>query len=168
MGKCSEAGTEIAVAGRGDKGRSSNHNATKEVKLNFKLLFGALCHGAAEVSSMRKHRVFTATTLVLGSGAAIAIGAQHPAVAQAMGILVSVIGAAQLVCDFGRVGRDHAFMRQRYYELLSELERGGDEASISASMTALYGMEPPVSSRLQRAAHNQAGRSLYGEDFNKV
>lgn len=167
---CKFATTESGQpdAGRRNEGRPADHHASAKVDLKFTLLFAALCHDAAETSAMRKHRLFTAANLLLGSGAAVAIGAQYPIIAQVMAVMVAFVGAAQLVWDFGRVGRDHALQRQRYYELLAELRRGGDEAGIEAAMTALYGTEPPVSARLQQFAHNRAGRSLYGDEFKRV
>lgn len=161
------AGADPAAGGR-DAGTAADHHTPAKVDLKFRLLFSALCHDAAEASAMRKHRAFTAVSLVLGSGAAVAIAGQYPIAAQAMALMVAVVGAAQLVWDFGKVGRDHALQRQRYYELLADLERGREEQDICASMTALYGTEPPVSFSLQKTAHNRAGRSLYGDKFKRV
>lgn len=173
MGKTAEpaadasAGADPTARGR-DSGTAADHHTPAKVDLKFQLLFSALCHDAAETTAMRKHRAFTAVNLVLGSGAAVAIAGQYPVAAQVMALMVAVVGAAQLVWDFGKVGRDHALQRQRYYELLADLERGREEQDICASMITLYGTEPPVSFRMQKAAHNRAARSLYGDEFKRV
>lgn len=165
---CEESDTSTPRAtdpGRRDQRGAANHHTAAPVELRFKLLFAALCHDIAEERMMRWHRLFTAVNLLLGSGAAVAISAHSPRCAQLMAGMVAVVGAAQLVWDFGKVARDHALQRQRYYELLADLERGRDENDVAASMTTLYGSEPPVRRHLQKIAHNRAGRSLYGDNF---
>lgn len=154
--------------GRGDQGAASDHPTAQKVDPTFKLLFSALYHDMAETTLMRRHRLLTMMNLLLGSGAAAAIGSKHPDWALWMGLAVALIGSLQLVWDFGKVARDHAVLRQRYYDLMADFQRGKSATEVEACMTTLYGAEPPIIERLQKRAHNKAGRSFYGDKFNRV
>ncbi|RMC37519.1 hypothetical protein [Paracoccus alkanivorans] len=154
--------------GRGHQGPTTNYPTAPKVDPTFKLLFSALYHDMAETTLMRWHRLLTMLNLLLGSGAAAAIGARHPNWALWMGLAVALIGSLQLVWDFGKVARDHAVLRQRYYDLMADFQRGKSAKEVEACMTALYGAEPPIIERLRKRAHNKAGRSLYGGKFNRI
>lgn len=85
-----------------------------------------------------------------------------------MALAVAIIGAIQLVWDWGSLAKHHNRMKRDFYALLSEFRRGADEEEIRAKMIALYGLEPPENERIGRMAHNRAGESLYGDDFTRV
>jgi len=168
MGEFTTDPTTSTEAGGRDKGLPSDNRPAAKVDLQFQLLFAALYHDLCETYLMRVHRALTAANLMLGSGAAVAIGAQYPGVAQAMGLTIALIGTVQLVWDYGRTARDHAFLRQRFYELLADCRKGRDAIEIEACMTVLFGSEPPIVERMRKRAHDRAGRSLYGENFNRA
>jgi len=157
-----------SIAGRGYPRPATNSEATQAVEIDFSLLFSAIYHDLCEARFMRYHRFLTATNVLLGSGAAVAIGNQFPQAATVMAMAVAIVSSVQLVWDFGGTGRDHAFLRQRYYELQADLQRGKPVEEVEAFMTGLFGSEPPIVERLRRKAHNRAGKSLYGDDFDKA
>lgn len=154
-----------STAGRGDAASTADHPAPASVDLEFTLLYSALCHDMHERAYARLHRASSAFNLVLGSAAAVAIAGEHPAWAQGMALAVAIIGAVQLVWDFGGLARDHSILRQRFYALQSDLTRGRAPAEVEADMIELFGQEPPTSDRTRSRAHDAAGRSLYGDDF---
>ncbi|WP_320178102.1 hypothetical protein [Roseovarius pacificus] len=137
-------------------------------RLQFELLRSALYHDMRQTFLMRLHRVSQFLTVVLGSSAIAALGAAQPLVGQLAGAAVAIVGAAQLVWDFGGLARDHGDLRRRFYALLSEAEQGGDVSGISKQMTLLYADEPPEVLRVNKRAHDRAGEAIYGDDFNRA
>ncbi len=78
---------------------------------------------------------------------------------------VAVIGALQLVFDFGRSARDHQTLQRDYYRLLAEIEAcpTDDEdrrARWWGQMIAIAGDEPPVLRARDAKAYNDALDSL--------
>ncbi|MBI6628353.1 hypothetical protein [Pontibaca salina] len=155
-------------AGSISAGGETAEKATEIELVRFDLLRCALYHDISQHWLGRIHRGLTFLMIVLGSGAIAGFGASYPIVGQAAGALIAVIGAASLVWGFGESAVLHADLRRRYYGLLAELERGADMADVKARMTTIYSDEPPVSNRINKRAHNQAGQSLFGDDFNRA
>lgn len=143
-------------AGGRDEGPASNRPAS----VRFQLLFSAMYHDLCERQFGRWHRGLTAVTLVLGSGAAAAFASRFDAVTPWLALLVAIIAAIQLVWDYGGLSKTHGALKQKYYFLLAELERGGDEAEICAEMTTTYGLEPPMRRALMEEADSHARESL--------
>lgn len=150
--------------------RSAAGGAATEIgRLRFDLLRSALYHDASCILWQRIHRLLQFAMVLLGSSAIAAFGAANPIVGQVAGVLVATIGAAQLVWDFGGRGRDHQDLRRRFYALLAEAEAPEvDVTGLRGRMTAIYADEPPISNRRNRRAHNRAGESLFGDDFERV
>lgn len=153
----------------GAEGVSAGGQATKAIEdLRFDLLRSALYHDIRQTALLRLHKILTFVNIMLGSGAIAAFGAQFPLIGQFAGLAVATVGAAQLVFDFNGSARDHADLRRRYYSLLATAQRDTDPAAIAAEMTLIYADEPPLRDRVNRRAHNQAGESMFGDDFTRV
>lgn len=173
MGKtaATDAATETASApaSTGYARPAAGSAATEIGQLRFDLLRSALYHDAEWIRWQRIHRLFQFIVVLLGSGAIAAFGAAWPIVGQIAGALVATVSAAQLVWDFSGRARDHQDLKRRYYALLSEAEVPGvDLAGMRGRMTAIYADEPPLRDKSNRRAHNQAGESLFGDDFEQV
>lgn len=158
--EASTANRSNAEAGRGDAGATAN--SPPEVELRFELLFSAIYHDLCERRFGFAHRGLTALTLILGSSAAAVFASEYGAWTPYLALLVAVVSAVQLVWDFGGLSKTHAGLKGQYYALLSDLARGGEEASIRADMTSAYGLEPPMIRKLMHRADAQARESLYG------
>ncbi|OIQ38090.1 MAG: hypothetical protein BM560_20090 [Roseobacter sp. MedPE-SWde] len=137
--------------------------------LRFDLLYSALYHDGRQIYWLRIHRLCLFVTILLGSGAIAAFGAEYPVLGQFSGIAVALLSAAQLVWDFGSRARDHNDLRRRFYILLGETEDDRcNIPDIRRRMTVVYADEPPINERARKRAHNQAGESLFGDDFDQV
>ncbi|GAB5432211.1 MAG: hypothetical protein EpisKO_15810 [Epibacterium sp.] len=141
-------------------------------RLKFEALRSALYHDMCETRLARLHRFLTFLTVLGGSGAVVALGAEGIEVSwigsvtlgQVFGIAIAAIASIQLVWDFSGAARDHRELRRKFYALLARLERAEvfpDE--VSSEMVLLYAEEPGLRKRINRLAHNQAGRSIYGD-----
>lgn len=85
------------------------------------------------------------------------------------GIAVAVVGAAQLVFDFGGKARDHQTLQREYYHLLAEIEEtlSPTEKQLGSwygKMIMIAGDEPPVLRALDAKAYNDALGAT--EDFD--
>lgn len=163
--------TQAAPAGRRNA-RPAAGGPTSEIELvRFDLLRSAVYHGMRERTQLRWQRVGMFLTIILGSSAFAAFWANASLIGQIASGSVAVIGAGQLVFDFGGTALQHADLRRRFYDLLAEAESIADIADIKAlraKMAALYADEPPEVERVNRKAHNRAGESLWGDDYNKA
>lgn len=78
-----------------------------------------------------------------------------------VGASVAIVGAAQLVFDFGRQARDHQALQRDYYNLLADIDECTDFtddkcAGWAAKLTRIAGDEPPVYRALDAKAYNDA------------
>ena len=169
-GKATIGEAESAVSGEsGKQGTTAGSEAAEGVKeLQFELLRSALYHDILQRRFMRVHKGLQFLIIVLGSAAVWAIGGQFPIYGQIAGVIIALAGAADLVWDYGGTARDHGALRRQFYDLLTELERSGDVASVRARIPAIYAIEPPTHDRTNHRAHNKAGLSVYGDDFTRV
>lgn len=160
----------LGTSSNSEHPRNAAGGASTEIgRLRFELLSSALYHDIEQVLWMRLHQFMLFIVVLLGSSAIAAFGASYPFLGQIAGVLVAIISAAQLVWDFGGRARDHKELRRRYYNLLAETEESTcDMGSIRSRMTAIYADEPPIRQRANKLAHNQAGESLFGDDFDRV
>lgn len=152
------------------EGPTTKSGATKIAtdNLEFDLLHSAIYHDLRESWFDRVGRWFLFVTIVLGSGAASAFVAQYPLAGQIASLLVATIGALSLVFNFTGRARDHRDLKRRSYDLLAVFKVDPNNPTIRANLTKLYADEPPVEQRVNLKAHNLAGASLFGDDFNKV
>lgn len=144
-------------------------NPTSEIgRTRFDLLRSALYHDIRERSLMRRHRCLTFVNVLLGSSAVAAFGAEWPLLGQAAGAAIATVAAVQLVWDLGGMARDHRDLKKRFYILLAEVEGGASVEAIKPKMTRIYADEPPISVKENSKAHDQAGTSLFGDNFTRA
>ena len=168
MGNASNTKSTTTAVTEADGPATGSATAPLTDRLKFELLRSGMYHDMRFSALIRAHRICLFLTVLLGSGAIAAFGASYPGYGQLAGLAVAIIGAAQLVWDFGGGARDHQELRRRFYVLLADVEAGCDTAEVTAQMTAIFADEPPVKHWTNKRAHNRAGLSCFGEDFNRA
>lgn len=133
--------------------------------IRFNVLRNALYHTGMRMAYERWNRVFNFLVLLLGASAMADAFGRIGIHQVYIGAGVAVIGALQLVFDFGRSARDHQTLQRDYYRLLTEIEAcpTDDEdrrARWWGQMIAIAGDEPPVLRARDAKAYNDALDSL--------
>jgi hypothetical protein len=129
--------------------------------IRFNVLRNALYHSARRRSLERWNRIFNFAVVLLGA-AAFGEALRHVGLGpQIIGAALAVIGALQLVLDFGRQARDHQVLQRDYYGLLADIEETPDPtpAQIAAwqgRMIRITADEPPTLRALDAKAYNDA------------
>ncbi|MBM3603231.1 MAG: hypothetical protein FJX25_00405 [Alphaproteobacteria bacterium] len=129
--------------------------------IRFNVLRNALYHTARRRSLERVNRVFNFLVVILGTAAASSLGENLQVPTFATGMAVAILGALQLVYDFGRQARDHQTLQRDYYSLLADIESKiePDENQCAewwSKMIRITGDEPPVLRALDAKAYNDA------------
>jgi hypothetical protein len=129
--------------------------------IRFNVLRNALYHTARRRRLERVNRVFNFAIILAGTAVVSELVDYVPFGREVAGVLVAVIGALQLVFDFGRQARDHQQFQRDYYYLLADIERaksiGPDEvAEFQARMIQITADEPPTLKALDAKAYNDA------------
>lgn len=158
-----DSGTPPATAGR-----VAPAVRTPEDKLRFDLLRSAFYHEDCEIWFARLGRLITGASLALGTTAVAAVSKDYPTVAAGSGAAITVLSIIALVWDYGGRARDHRSLRQRYYLLLADLDKGEAVESIRPLITAVYAEEPPANEAVNCVAHNRAGRLLWNKQFERA
>ena len=154
--------------GPGHEAAAADHPTAEGVTdPRFELLYNAIYHDLAAARCGRRHQWATLLVLILGSSGMAAAAATFPPVAFVSGIAISVIAAATFVFDWAGEARRHLELKRRYHELRADLVDGRD-GHVAERMEILLGDEPPADMGLAKIAHDRAGRSMYGEDFNRA
>ena len=130
-------------------------------QLRFNVLRNALYHTMRRDWFERVNRVFNFAVIILGMSAVLGILATWGWSASWAGAAVAVVGALQLVFDFGRSARDHQHLQREYYHLLAEIEGNVTPKDIhlanwSAKMILITAEEPPVLRAADAKAYNEA------------
>ena len=166
MAKISDNAERHADAATGRARQPAGRASAEDIeRLRFELTRNAVYHDQLSRRLGLWNRFTMLATIVFGSSAAVGLVSGDPMLGQALGLSVAVIGAVQLVWDFSGRAAEHLALRGRYYDLLAQVEGGGDAGDIASAMALLYADEPPISNRDNEAAHDQAGQSVYGDDF---
>lgn len=135
--------------------------AKDRTNVRFNALRNALYHTARRRSLERWNRLFNFLVVVLGT-AAVADALQVTGIPNYLiGMAVAVIGALQLVFDFGRQARDHQQLQREYYALLAEIETKPDAtpeecAAWQGRMIRITADEPPMLRAVDARAYNDA------------
>lgn len=127
----------------------------------FNVLRNALYHTARRKSLERLNRIFNFLVIILGAAAmgdvldTVGIAFYWPA------FLVTLIGSAQLVFDFGGASRDHRDLQREYYNLLAEIEEQTEPkaefiAEWRGRMFRITANEPPTLRAVDAKAFNDA------------
>jgi hypothetical protein len=142
-------------------------DCTNQLKdLRHTILRNALYHIARRAWHERINRFFN-LFVIIGGTAYVANFAQGDARWNlALGLSTSIIGAMQLVFDFGGRARDHQILQKRYYDIRATIDENtapthADCAKWKADLTRIYADEPPTFRALDAIADNQATAALY-------
>ncbi|WP_151343387.1 hypothetical protein [Rhizobium leguminosarum] len=131
--------------------------------IHFNVLRNALYHTARRMTLDRWNRWCSFLVIVLGAAAmADALKIYGVDIQRGwVGAAVAVVGAAQLVFDFGGRARDHQTLQREYYHLLSNIEAEAQPseervAGWYSQMIRIAGDEPPMMRALDAKAYNDA------------
>lgn len=129
--------------------------------IRFNVLRNALYHTGRRRSFEFWSRFFNFAVVVLGAAAVGDLLSGLGVTPEALGAAVAVIGALQLVLDFGGRAREHQVLQRSYYALLAEVEETAvcDAqacARFYSSMIRITADEPPVLRALDAKAYNDA------------
>ncbi|MEI2806208.1 MAG: hypothetical protein V9G18_09780 [Albidovulum sp.] len=143
--------------------------------VRFNVLRNALYHTARRRALERWNRVFNFLVVVLGAAAVGNVMAIYGLPQHWGGMAIAVIGALQLVFDFGRQARDHQALQRDYYALLADIEAtpeadGNLCAEWYSRMIRITADEPPVFRALDAKAYNDAidATETFGSDERLV
>ena len=137
--------------------------------IRFNTLRNALYHSARRRYYEWWNRLFNFAVVLLGTAAiADAMSAVGWGTAW-IGAAVATVGAAQLVCDFGRQARDQQSLQRDYYSLLADIEASPNAEDIECAewysrMMRITAEEPPVLRALDAKAYNDALDASIGFD----
>lgn len=143
--------------------------------LRFNVLRNALYHTARRRTMERCNRIFNFLVIALGA-AAVGNALVDWAIQQYWaGMAVAIIGALQLVLDFGRQARDHQMLQREYYLLLADIEETTEGtatqcASWQGRMIRITADEPPMLRAIDAKAYNDAldATEIYAPDQRLV
>jgi hypothetical protein len=135
---------------------TATEGVKKKIKdLKFEATRNAVYH------SWRKHhfdsvnRIANFLVVLLGAAAFSDLANEYifAKASQIFGGLAAVVGAAQLVFDFGVRAREHDFLQRRFYELAAEISETPD-------LLKLYAEEPTQMRALDAMAYNAVAESI--------
>jgi len=129
--------------------------------IRFNVLRNALYHSARRRALERWNRLFNFLVVILGAAAVGDVMDTYGLPPYLAGMAVAVIGALQLVFDFGRQARDHQVLQRDYYALLADIEATLDPdaarcADWYSRMIRITADEPPVLRAIDAKAYNDA------------
>lgn len=137
--------------------------------IRFNTLRNALYHTARRRVLERTNRVFNFLVVVLGASAVGDVFAGVGIERAWVGMAIAVIGALQLVFDFGRQARDHQTLQRDYFSLLADIEAETEPsekhcADWYSRMIRITADEPPVLRALDAKAYNDALDAIDAHD----
>jgi hypothetical protein len=140
--------------------------------IEFNALRNALYHTARRQRLETWARILNFATVVGGAGTIVAVTDAMPATWKAgiwLGVLITIVGALQLVFDFSGRARTHELLQRRYYDVLSRVKEAGELSaetcsSLAAEISRISGEEPPTLRALDAVAFNEATDTLWGDD----
>lgn len=162
------AQTDPLKAGTGAEGHAAGDKASEGQDLRFEIMRCALYHDMRSDWYAGLNRFVMMLNVVSGSAAVAAFGGQHPLLGQIGGVLVAVFSGASLVWDLNGQARTHSDLKRQFYGVLGDLEAGQPAAVLQRKISALYADEPSQMRAVNAIAHNNAGRSVFGEDFKAI
>ncbi|SDX89710.1 hypothetical protein SAMN05444336_11291 [Albimonas donghaensis] len=151
---------ESPIAADADVKNAAGHPAADAEALNFELLRSALYHDARQSHLERLDRLAHYLTALAGSAAFATVLRDDPTLAAVAAATAAAISMAALVFDFSGRARSHQQLRREFYRLLADMRA----TDCQARMLSLYADEPPIKWAVNAMAHNQAARSLHGDN----
>lgn len=135
----------------------------ERTNLQFNVLRNAIYHTGRRMALERWNRWGNFVTILLGAAAMSDVLRTYDLQSHQflIGGAVAVVGAAQLVFDFGGKARDHQSLQKEYYGLLAEIEEVANPpaeqiAMWRGKMLRIAGDEPPTLRALDAKAYNDA------------
>ncbi len=113
------------------------------------------------------NRLFNLLVIIGGTSAAADLTRGNSQAYLLLGGAIALIGALQLVFDFGGRARAHETLQRRYYSLVADIQSRivptvQDCADWEAEMSRVAADEPPTLRALDAVADNQATAALLG------
>ena len=141
--------------------------------IRFNVLRNALYHTARRRSFERWNRVFNFLVVVLGAAAVGDFAAAAPLGPAIIGLAVAVIGALQLVFDFGGQARTHQTLQREYYHLLGDFEAQPEPSAEACAetfgrMIRITADEPPTMRAIEAMAFNEAIDALEMDEGERL
>lgn len=131
--------------------------------IRFNVLRNALYHVARRRSLERINRFFNFMVIALGTAAVADLVSVFDwrVPTEAFGAAIAIVGALQLVFDFGRAARDHQALQREYYNLLADIEAviAPDQNQLAewySRMIRISADEAPVLKAIDAKAYNDA------------
>lgn len=139
----------------------------KIFEVKHKALRNALYHTARTQWFDGSNKLMSFYVIIGASSAASDLLGYYPEATPFLIFSVAVVGAIQLVYDFGGRAMKHATLQRDYYRLLAEVERNtnpnfGDCAHWNAEISTIAGDSPPNMRALDAMADNQTTTALLG------
>ncbi|MCW1920842.1 hypothetical protein NX862_18950 [Rhodobacter sp. KR11] len=156
-----------ALVAAGHAGPTAGDQAAAAKGFRYELMRSAIYHDIRADWLGRANRWSLFLTLILGSGAVAALGAQLPTLGQVSGLFVAAVSALSLVWDFSGQARTHTDLKRQFYRLLADLEDGVPPEKVRAQERRLFAEEPPALRVVMAMAENWAGGAIYGDDFDR-
>lgn len=134
---------------------------TERNLVRFNALRNALYHTARRRTLERWSRLFNFAVVVLGATAVGDFLKDYGQSQQFVGLAVAIIGAMQLVFDFGRQARDHQGLQREYYKLLADIDAAIEPtlencAEWQSRIILITAEEPPTLKAVDAKAYNDA------------
>jgi hypothetical protein len=107
-------------------------------------------------------RLITFMLLCAGAGTIVELAPTYTRPFSAL--VVTVFATIQLVYDITRKSQKHGYLRDRYFKLASDLERGSlTPKEAHAQMLELAGSEDPIYCVVQQLSEQWAHQAVYGK-----
>lgn len=135
----------------------------------FNALRNALYHTGRRLAFERLNRFFNFAVIALGTAAMSNLLARYEVDVILVGAAIALVGALQLVFDFGGRASEHKVLQRAYFEILAEIEEIGelDDEKIrkfNGKLMRIAADEPPVLRARDSKAYNDALAALGGYD----
>lgn len=142
----------------------------EEVRLN--VVKNVLYHHARRRVYETWNRFFNFLVIVLGTAAASDFLDAYGITQVRVGLATAIVGALQLVIDFGGKARDHRELHQRYTRLLAEIEKRENVdleqcAAWRSEVINISADEPPILHAIDAKAYNDALARVGSFDLSK-
>jgi hypothetical protein len=133
--------------------------------IRFNVLRNALYHTARRRVLERWNRWLNFLVIILGAAAVGDILSDYGVQQSYVGMAVAIIGALQLVFDFGRQARDHQGLQRDYYALLADIEATVDDSDTKCAewhsrLVRISSDEPPTLRAIDAKAYNDAADAM--------
>ncbi|MEM8842060.1 MAG: hypothetical protein AAGD47_09820 [Pseudomonadota bacterium] len=136
--------------------------------IRFNALRSALYHAERERFFDSRNRWLTFFSIVFGSAAAGSLAADSPEIGIFLIVSSALTSAVSLAFDPSGNALEHAYLRRRFYELLSDVEGLNEDEDVdikgelSARLMLLFGEERPHMHAVNLIAWNEAADAIHG------